>query len=220
MKISKLILALSVFCFGISCASAQSPYEITVFGTDLVSKDHVKAKYGTKLDSLLNLYASDREEFNVQKKALEKQLLTKDRFSYVNVKLFRNYAGSVSFIIDYVENTHTQTRLSFRIIEKKKFEDPTGLIEKWAEYASVSRKLFEKGEIRDMKCPVIHCTWSFHHPTLKPFLTFLTNNVPQNKEMLLDMLNHSDSDKHRANSALLLAHANISAEKLVQFLTP
>ena len=220
MKIPKITLILSILCVGISCASAQSTYQITVFGTDIVTKDQIKSKYSSNLDSLMSLYISDRENYYEQKSALETQLFDKNKFSYVNVKLFRSYRGNVSFIIDYVENAHAKTRLDFRKLEKKDFEDPNGLIKKWDEYASASRKLFDKGEITDMKCPVIHCTWSFNHAKLKLFLTFFTKNVPQNINMLSDMLNHSDSDKHRANSALLLAHANISAEKLVELLNP
>ena len=110
--------------------------------------------------------------------------------------------------------------LNYRTLETKPFDDPDSLVVKWRLYESMSYQLFNKGEIEDISCPVIHCVWSFNHPKLAPYLTFFNTHAPKHKKVLIDILNNSESAHQRASAAFLLAHAQMSNEELLQALMP
>jgi len=214
---TKVITIFLILLNTISIAFAQD-YGVTVFGTDLITKEEVIKNYKNELQTLKTIYDSDREAYKVKKVNLENKLRTLGDFTYVNVHLFKSYTNDYDYIIDYVETKETKTRLNFRTINTKYFDDPDGLIAKWQEYEKLSYQLFKYGEIKDYSCPVIHCLWSFNHPKLEPYLDFFNTYAPKNKEVLVKILNNSESTNQRASVAFLLAHANMSHENLLQTL--
>jgi len=201
-------------------AYSQSNYGITVFGTDLISKEEVLKHYTDEIQTLKTLYDSDRDAYKTKKEELEKVLISLGDFAYANVRLFKSFTNDYDFIINYVETKEAKTRLNFRTIKTKHFDDPNGLIAKWQEYEELSNQLFKDGEIKDYSCPVIHCLFSFNHPKLEPYLESFNTNAPKNKETLVNILNTSESADQRASAAFLLAHAEMSIEDLLQTLMP
>lgn len=199
---------------------SQSNYGITVFGTDKITKDNIVKKYTSKLKSLVDLYNTDRDKYYKTKEALEKVIITLGDFSYSNIKLFKSYNDKYDFIIDFVDTKDSSKRLNYRKINTKKFSDPNGLIAKWIEYEDLSYKLFRDGEIKDYSCPVAHCLWSFNHPKLTPYLEYFNKLTPKNKEVLIQILNTSDSANYRASSAFLLAHSKMSNKNILEALMP
>lgn len=197
---------------------AQSNYGITAFGTDRITARQIKEEYSSELDELLKQYDENREEFSAKKLILEEKLNESQHFSYVHVDLFKSYSNKMDFIIDFVEKDETKVRMAYRKVDLKELKDPEHLIEKWTEYSTVSKKLFDNGEIKDMNCPVVHCTWSFNHPELAPFLTYFESNVPKNAGVLKEILVFSNSAEYREAAAYLLAHANLEIQNLVNTL--
>ena len=194
--------------------------EITVFGTYLISKDEVIKSYFDELHLLKEFYDSDRDKYKRKKVDLENKLLSFGDFTYANVHLFKSYTNEYTFIIDLVETGEAITRLNYRKVEAQHFDDPDGLIAKWNEYESLCYELFQKGEITDYSCPVIHCLWSFNHPKLEPYLVFFNKYSPNDKDLLIEILNTSDSPDQRASAAFLLAHSEMNNEDLLQTLMP
>jgi hypothetical protein len=218
MKIS--ILVLYIFFSAYSCSIvAQSDYGLTVFGTDLIAAEQVKINYRKEFNELIELDKSDSDGYEKRKLELETEL-NNNSFSYVNIKLFESYTGNKDFIIDFVENKDAARRLAYQELKPKKLSDPDDLVAKWNEYAILSKALFDKGEISDMQCPVIHCTWAFNHVKLTPFLEYFNSNIPNNTSKLKELLIYSDNTEYRANAAFLFAHANIKNQDLVKFLEP
>ena len=199
---------------------SQHQYGITAFGTDLITADQLREDHRETLDVLLALYLNDLEQYHVQRSQLGDLLVTDPAFAYVNVFLFKSYSGRFDFIIDFVENKDVSVRMNFRTVSEEELADPDDLIAKWYEYQTISTVLFYDGKITDIDCPVIHCTWSFNHPDLAPFLEYFAENAPKHREELIKLLNHSNSPKYRAAAAFLLVHANIDPNMLVDILTP
>ncbi len=217
----KSILLLTFMSLFISKVGySQSNYGITVFGTDKITKDDIVKKYTSKLKSLVDLYNTDRDKYYKTKEALEKVIITLGDFSYSNIKLFKSYNDKYDFIIDFVETKDSNKRLNYRKINTKNFSDPDGLIAKWIEYEDLSYKLFKEGEINDYSCPVAHCLWSFNHRKLVPYLEYFNKFTPKNKEVLIQILNTSDSANYRASSAFLLAHSKMSNKNILEALMP
>ena len=200
--------------------NGQHQYGITAFGTDLISADQLREDHQKTLDQLLTLYLDDQEQYHIQSRQLADLLVADTSFAYVNVYLFKSYSGRFDFIIDFVENKDEDIRMNFRNINEEHLTDPDNLIAKWYEYENVSTALFYDGKINDMDSPVIHCTWSFNHPDLAPFLVYFTENAPKHWKELLRLLDHSGLPKYRAAAAFLLAHANIEPNELADILTP
>lgn len=195
-------------------------FDITLFGTNLLNKQSIQTKYEKDLVQLKINYDKDVDLYKTEKITLESKLKNEAPFTYVNVHLFKSYAGKYDFIIDFVEENDTEKRLNFKALLKKELEDPEGLLKTWSEYRELSSDLFNKGEINDYSCPVIHCLWAFNHERLQPFLNRLNARVPSNKGALIEILNHSKDSKHRASAAFLLAHAKLSNEELLDTLLP
>jgi hypothetical protein len=223
MKLKNLYKqALSIFLIAINTISVTfaQDYSVTVFGTDLISKEEVINNCLDELQTLKSLYDSDRDKYKKQKIDLESKLLTFGDFTYANVRLFKSYTNDYDFIIDYVETKEAKIRLNYRTIETNRFDDRNGLIAKWQEYEELSYQLFQDGEIKDYSCPVIHCLWSFNHPKLEPYLEFFNTYAAKNKEALVKILNTSESPEQRASAAFLLAHTKMSNEDLLETLMP
>jgi len=218
MKISILVLYI-IFSAYSSSILAKSDYGLTVFGTNLITADQVKINYEKVLNDLIELDKSDSDGFEKRKLELESELKN-NSFSYVNIKLFESYSGNKDFIIDFVENKDAARRMAYRELKSKKLKDPDHLIAKWDEYAILSKAFYDKGEISEMQCPVVHCTWAFNHEKLTPFLDYFNSNAPKNASKLKELLIYSDDAEYRANAAFLLAHANIKTQDLVNLLEP
>lgn len=195
-------------------------YGITVFGTDLISKDKIAAKYSSELNSLRELYESDRDKYKKDKVKFEQKLITSGNFAYTNVRLFKSYANSYEFIIDFVEKQEANERMDYRKIKSKPFKDPDGILKKWKEYQDLSYQLFKDGEITDYSCPVIHCLWAFNHPKLEPYLAYFEEHTHKHKDELIKILHTSDSVQQRASAAFLLAHAKMKNIDLLNTLVP
>lgn len=215
------IFLYSIFILLLLCSySSALDYGVTVFGTDLLTKEDLIQNFSKELEELRSLYDSDRETYNEKKDKLSDILQTNNKFAYTNIRLFKSYSDEYDFIIDVVESIDVNKRLNYRQFEPKQLEDPNGLIAKWIEYENLSYELFAKGEISDYSCPVIHCLWSFNHPKLEPYLDFFNTNAKKYKEQLINILYSSDSTSYRASAAFLLAHAELSNEELLHTLLP
>lgn len=212
-----ITVVLSVF---LTRLNAQSNYGITAFGTDRITAMQIKENYSTELDALLKQYDKNRAEFRKQKLAMEEKLNEDQHFSYVHIDLFKSYSDKIDFIIDFIEKDESEVRMAYRKVELKEIKDPDHVIEKWTAYSVASKKLFDNGEIKDMNCPVVHCTWSFNHPELTPFLMYFENNVPKNVNTLKEILVKSNSAEYREAAAYLLAHANLDVQNLINTLEP
>lgn len=217
---NKKVFAIFLLTISVISTSIAQNYGVTVFGTDIISKEEVLKHCKDELRALKMLYDDDRDAYKTKKADLENKLLTLGDFTYANVRLFKSYTNDYDFIIDYVESKEAKTRLNYRTINTKHFDDPDGLIKKWQEYEDISYQLFKNGEIKDYSCPVIHCLWSFNHPKLEPYLVAINKYAPKLKETLIKILNTSDSSDQRASAAFLLAHAKMSNEDLLQTLMP
>jgi hypothetical protein len=199
---------------------AQVTYGITAFGTETITASALRENYGHRLDELIRLKENSTAEFERQRTALEQELNTKNEFSYIKIHLFKSYSNKVDFIIDFVEHQDSAKRMAFRELNTKEYKDPDGLIEKWIDYAELSGNLFEAGEINDMSCPVVHCTWAFNHKELRPFLSYFESYVPKNSKVLEEVVVQSSSPQFREAAAYLLAHAKIDNQRLVKILEP
>lgn len=221
IRLSKIFIALFLlFSFCAESTYGQNNYSVTVFGTEIITKQSVLKKYQNQLNTLRGLYENDREKYRVEKDVLAKKICEVHGFSYVNVRFFRSYSGTVDLIIDAVEKKDAARRLDYRSIKVKDIKDPKGLLTKWTEYQRLSFDLYRKNEISDMSCPVIHCVWSFNHPKLAPYLTFLNEKAPSEKEKLIAILNTSNSPDDRAAASFTLAHANMENGELLKTLLP
>jgi hypothetical protein len=200
--------------------SIAQEYELTAFGTELVSKELIVNDYRHELNELFGLYNSNREAYTLKKVDLENKLFKHAGFSYVDIQMFKSYSDSYSFIIDFVEEKDKAERLNYRKMNTKHFDDPDNLITKWQEYQRLSFKLFKDGEINDYRCPVIHCLWAFNHPKLDPYLGFINEYALKNKEQLIKILNSCDSASYRATAPFLLAHSQLKNEDLLHALMP
>ena len=214
-------LVLLLLAFGqIIYAFTQSNYGITVFGTDQFSVQEIRDDYNLDLNELLELYESDREQYRQKQVTLSKELQQLGAFAYANVNLFRSYQGKIDFIIDFVEKKDSSKRLNFKQIEGRRLKDPNDLISQWQAYEEASNALFQKGEITDMECPIIHCTWSFNHPHLTPYLAHFEKHAQANKEKLIETLMHSNIAEDRGAAAFLLAHSVLDEAELLAILIP
>lgn len=199
---------------------SQNDYGVTIFGTEILSKKSVLKKYRHTLSSLKTLYESNRKKYQKERIALAKEISSEYQFSYVHIKLFRSYTGTFDFIIDVVEKKDSKRRLDFRTIIGKNIGDPDAIINKWIEYQNLSFTLYRQNEISDMSCPVIHCIWSFNHSKLTPYLAFFNKKAPIYKNMLIDILNTSNSPIYRAAASFILAHAHMDNNALLKVLLP
>ncbi|MEQ9166193.1 MAG: hypothetical protein RLO12_08045 [Fulvivirga sp.] len=215
-----ILLLLVVSISFLTKLEAQSNYGITAFGTNRITARQIKEEYSTELEVLLKQYYENRAEFRIQKLTLEEKLNEGQYFSYVHIDLFKSYTDKIDFIIDFVENDESEVRMAYRKVESKELKDPDHVIKKWIAYSIASKKLFDNGEIKDINCPVVHCTWSFNHPELTPFLTYFENNVPKNTSALKEILFYSNSAEYREAAAYLLAHAKLEIQSLVSTLEP
>lgn len=193
-------------------------YGITVFGTEKITSDTINEHFSGVLRELFILYEYEREEYHKKRKEFEEQLLEAADFHYVNVQLFRSYTGVSDFIIDIVEEPEKEARMNFRSMSFQSFDDPDSLIYFWNEYEERSFELYRKGEIQDMSCPVLHCLWSFHHPELEMYLDVFNAKVSVHRELLVEILDHSNSENQRASASFLLAHSGLSPEHLLNIL--
>ncbi len=216
----KLTLVIAVLLMNANDLFGQVDYDIAVMGTDQISAEQFELEYSERLDQLAISHGQDMEKYNVEREQLARELKEAGNFAFTNVRLFKSYIGNISFIIDVVEKNDAERRLNFREISYQHFSDPDQLIAKWNEYETISYELFKNDQINDMECPVYHCTWSFNHSELEPFLIHFQEFVPPNQDLLARILNRSDSASFRAASTYLLAHADTSPQTLVEILSP
>lgn len=218
LKTTLLISCIIVFT---KVLYAQTSFGVTVFGTEKVTEIEITNSYGDKLEALIAMYEEDRDRYYSEKELLDDELLSLGDFAYAHIFLFKSYVGDVDYIIDFVESKDAATRLNYRKMDSlRNFDDPQQLIERWQEYEDLSFELFNKGEINDMSCPVIHCIWSFNHPKLELYLSIFNEGASQNRERLITILNTSDSANQRAAASFLLAHSGLSNQDLVNVLLP
>ncbi len=203
-----------------SRASAQGRYGLTAFGTERVTASQLRAEHADALESLLRLERADTVAFRLGREALARRLRAEGGFSYVHVELFRSYTDELDFVIDFVEPADSARRMAFRSFVPRVMPEPAGLLGEWRRYASESSRLFESGELRDMRCPVLHCTWSFHHERLQPFLDTFTAQAPRHVGALREVVAHDPSPYSREAAAFLLAHAGLSPDELIAALDP
>lgn len=216
MRSFKILLLALLLSY--TSAFAQSNYGLTVFGTDKISASQIQEEHGRLLDELVELKKENPEIFEARKKLLEEELLQDANYSYINLALIKSYSNELDFILDIVEKQDSSKRLIFKKMETRRLLDSDSLIARWSAYAKLSRSLFEKGEINDFKCPVIHCTWSFNHPDLEPFAEYFSIYASKNKNQLEKLLLYSEDDAYRASAAFLLAHTDLEIQALVNLL--
>lgn len=215
----KLLTFTSIWlCLALQTLHSQPAYGITAFGTRTFSADSIRKTFGTDLEVIIELYENNRGDHRQPIAKLNDKINTKNQFAHVNVRVFKSYSGNIDVIVDFVEKQDSMRRMNFRKIEGKTYSDPDSLIAKWTAYETVSGDLFQKGEIHNMDCPVVHCTWAFNHPRLQPFLDTFQKSVPLNRETLIAILGNSDSTNFRANAAFLLAHAGLPSQQLADIL--
>ncbi len=199
---------------------AQTDYGITVFGTDHLTKIELTNLFGDEIEELNKHYQNDSESYDELKEHLIHIIQETNEYSYVNFRFFTSYTDKVDFILDVVEKEDASERLNFRKVNTTTYDDPEGVIEFWEEYEDLSFELFEKGEIIDMSCPVVHCIWSFNHSLLDPYLTRINELSSKHREKLITILNRSSLVNQRAAASFLLAHAFLDPQLLLNILMP
>ncbi|MBO6524450.1 MAG: hypothetical protein JJ971_11530 [Balneolaceae bacterium] len=217
---SVLVLLISLTSFLSNTIHAQTDYGITVFGTDHLTKVELTNLFGDEIEELNIHYQNNSESYDELKEHLIRKLQETNEYSYVNFRFFTSYTNKVDFILDVVEKEDAAERLNFREVNTTIYDDPDGVIELWEEYEDLSFELFEKGEITDMSCPVIHCIWSFNHSLLDPYLTRFNELSSKHREELITILNRSSLVNQRAAASFLLAHTSLDPQLLLNTLMP
>ena len=157
----KLFLLVALLLINTTDLLGQAEYDIAVMGTSKLLAEQIESNYSERLDQLVSSREKESEKHNKERELLAEEIKLKGDFAYVNVHLFQSYGGSLSFIIDVVEKKDVGKRMNFRSVNLQRLYDPDHLIAKWNAYEDLSSELFRKGKIKDMECPVYHCTWSY-----------------------------------------------------------
>ena len=201
--------------------SFAQEYHITIFGTNLLVPKELRNCCEKQLTSYYGAYQLGDKVYDAAATSINDRIRNlNSEFCYTNAYFFKDYVGNIELIVDVVERKDSLERLNFRKIDQKPVVAPLELLKKWNEYEELSFTLYQKGEINDMSCPVVHCIWSFNHEKLAPYLEFFNKEAQLNSDALGATLHHDPDENHRAAAAFLLVHSGMSDVQLLDSLYP
>lgn len=196
---------------------------IDLFGSNQISAEQIQSEFADKIQKLVSAFYGDND-FDLGMKLRQEvisEIKRKGKFAYVELSAVLYSNGDVYVTVDLVDEADKNARIQFFAPPEKVFADPDGLLALWEEYENAAQALWRAGELNfeNMRCPALHCSFGFEHPSLKKYEQPFQNKVPANKQALIRILREDKKAQHRAYAAFLLAHIQDPVE-LTQLLLP
>jgi hypothetical protein len=234
-KTVKFILASLIMMimmnFNLGYAQPNPKMYIDVYGTDKITSDILKNRFGNEIQSIYNLMISSDIEpagDNLKKiEVLTKKIKdnTKKLGDFVYYKGGINkapYAKDVYFTIDIIERKDAQRLANFLPNPVNSLSDPDNLLVIWDGYLQTAfMNAIANRNIRsdNITCPFYYCMFGFKATELKKYEPIFSVLVPKNKDKLISILREDKDPKKRAAAASLLGHIK-DGEELIKFLIP
>ncbi len=216
---------LTFLCISLSLnTNAQTIFSgIDIYGTSQITVEQVLDLHESRLNQMasawtskdIQLYFQIREEVTDSIRAL-------GDFAFLEISTIEySRDDSPLFItIDVVDLNDKNKRLTLNPRPSDDINDPDSLLAEWERYEDLGKNLRKSGELEhDASCPAFHCTFGFGHNALTYFEREFNSKVPNNREILVQILRKDKDAKDRAFAAFLLAHIK-NGRDLVRILVP
>ncbi|MDP3561125.1 MAG: HEAT repeat domain-containing protein [Legionellaceae bacterium] len=209
---------------------------VDVYGAPLALSKKIEQKYAKKVSYIERNLAEEFKNYNgnaldtrhvkellEQKNVLKANIKKNEHVAFVDFQTVRYPdTKNIYTTIEIVQQNQSE-RLRFIAPQNTLPEDTPkhDLIEKMKKYQNKAMKLLMTHQIdlKDQTCPVYHCIVPFNHPQLKPYLTVFNKGVIQNKNKIIDALNHDTNPERRAGAAFLLGHLS-NPHEIISLLSP
>jgi hypothetical protein len=225
VALTSITLALTQFAY----ANSNPRVYVDVYGTNKLSAEDIKNKFGEDMMSLASLYIDPKTFTEKSKKSepmrnrIKNGINSMGAFSYVNVSMmkFPNNKNAY-YTIDIVEKKDQRRLGNFLTKPSRYIPDPEHLIALWKEYQEKGYVSFfskDKAKVDLTSCPAFNCTLGFDALPLKKYKAIFGSAVPRNKDKLIAILHEDQDPDKRATAALLLAHIK-DGKELIDNLVP
>jgi len=178
---------------------------VDVFDTDPGSVEHVLARHGDALHSLL------RDSADAKVHAVTEAIRADGGYAYVEPSTITYYEprGRISYLtIDIVDQRDVAQRMPFSPRPAGTCADPGGLIAAWQAYEATAFDLLKRGELAPpADCPSFHCFGDPRQPALRARAAEMTAGVPAHVDELATILRDDSRQAYRGAAAYLLAYA-------------
>jgi hypothetical protein len=199
---------------------ATEPVNVDLFGSAQVSLDRILAERGACFQALLEATGRKRR---ILQSSLAGWVRGLGDFAYAELSVVQYYSPKPGtyLTIDLVDSGDRGRRMSFSPAPTDRFEDPEGLLAKWAEYEAKGWALQREGKLHlaSGNCPGFHCLFGFESAELEPYARLFSDGVSRHHELLARILHESASDEQRGQAAFLLGH-HPDAGQMVAALLP
>ena len=223
MPLRPLLVALLML---VACAAKPPPApprppapelaQIDVYGSRILDRERVLARWGDALVELLRAPPDDERVYDV----IEAEIRAAGDFAFVHVGVTSYSDGGRFLSIDLVDTADRERRMRFRVPPTGQLPDPDGLVALWLQYEAKYHELSNRNAIDfTTGCRFWHCLAPFGHPALVPYAEAFATRVPTAEQALARVLRDDARDEHRAAAAFLLAHL-ASGERVVELMVP
>ena len=183
-----------------------------------ISKLSFKSKSGIK--------DNPKNDIRLKKQAIVDGLMKDYGFLFADLEMiyYPNYKKSFTSV-EVVDKAHPE-RLRFVNLKSRKGEPGTqvlhkpDLIEDVLKYEQMAQELMYFDQLKlYTSCPVLHCTFGFDDPRLKPYLSQFNEGAVKERALILKTLKEDPDPNRRGAAIFLLGHFK-NAKEVVSLLMP
>lgn len=207
-------------------------------GVNRLEAQQIVKKYGNKIDQFESNFLKEISKFKHEEGGQPSEALSKERqdildgltkedgYLFADLQpVFYQDKQKFFFTLDLVDKHHPE-RLRFVTpksnpnSQAKKGDHKPDLIDAMIKYTEIGFDLMrtEPSSI-NVPCPVLHCTFGFEAPRLKPYLTTFNEGVIKEKALILKTLNKDPSPDRRGAAVFLVGHFK-DPKEIISVLTP
>ena len=227
---SAVLLKLITCCI-VGVCSAQQPEPqfagVVIYGTDKLDPVELTEEFTDEAETLMELMSSgDTERMETTGEAIAEEIraaiAARGDFAQLDIGWGMDGSqGSITTVItvEIVEEADRARRMPFRNPPSGTYADPDGVLAAWEDYESEFLGMMMSGELFEFEqdCPVLHCLASFEPPQLAPYLDVFNRAAAAHEDLLYEIAEYDQIDRHRSGALQTLAHTN-DAERLLPVL--
>ncbi|TBR16904.1 HEAT repeat domain-containing protein, partial [bacterium] len=224
MKVAPLALLLFALAPAADAAS-RARWElggVEFYGSTKAEASKVAERYSEEIRHMLNRWGGSktaRRQADEMRGSIEKKVKEAYGFGWVRLDVFElkreeDGVSKALLMFDVIETDKMAERYPFRPAPDKDVKDVSGLLDRWAAYAEVSRAsaLSGAGELKRTACPAYYCPEGTGNDEMNAFEAQFRDAVPGYKQLLLQVLREDADPSKRARALYLITYLPDAAD--------
>lgn len=217
-------------------SSSKAGIQVDLFGDDSALGSSILKQYAPAFIKLEKNFLKQMQKYpehapqGVEEALLEarnrlcRQVQQAGHYAYVDydeVSYFQDNSHYLTIEVIKPEDTHRLRWVSQSELSNIESHVEHDIIQSMQDYEEIGRRLLfsQQLDVNQITCSGYHCLFGFEHPALKPYREIFDQGIRQDKQKILDALNHDASNVRREYAALLVGEFD-SAEEIIQTLMP